>query len=182
MVNKHKIYVIHGYTASAEANWYSYLKNELDNEKVEVIVLDMPNSHKPILKEWIDHIEKSIGLYDQNSIFIGHSLGCVTILNYLNSKEIKGLFLISGFVEKTPITELEEFILPKLNYDKIKKLTINRMVITAKDDDIVPYYYSQTLAERLEAQCILLDEGKHFIDRDGYTTFPYLVQEIKKII
>lgn len=184
-MNKYKIYVIHGYTASADSNWFPYLKNELESENIEVIILNMPNSQAPKLTEWISHMENSIKEYDENTIFIGHSLGCVTILNYLNkllSKKIKGLFLISGFIESTPIRELNEFVKPKLNYDGLKKLTKQKVAISAVNDDIIPFEYSKSMAQKLNTKFTLLKEGKHFIDRDNFIEFPYLVNEIKKIL
>ena len=183
-MKKYKIYLIHGYTASSESNWFPNFKKELENYDIDISILNMPNSQNPKLNEWIVYMDNSIKEYDENTIFIGHSLGCVTILNFLSnnsSKKIKGLFLISGFIEDTPIPELLEFVKPELNYDEIIKLTRNRLVISAKDDDIINYEYSQVLAERLESKFILLDKGKHFIDRDNFTEFPLLIGEVKKI-
>ncbi|MCL3781317.1 serine hydrolase family protein [Prolixibacteraceae bacterium JC049] len=185
-MNKTHIYLIHGYTASKTSNWFPSFEAEMQNENVEVTVLDMPNSNNPVFHEWINHIEKSIKAYDANSIFIGHSLGCTTILSYLNrnriNTNIKGMFLISGFVEETPIPELAEFIEDELDYNYLINLTQNRIAISAKDDDIVPFDYSMRMAEKLKSQFILLDEGKHFIDRDNFTDFPFLVNEVKKLL
>jgi hypothetical protein len=38
------------------------------------------------------------------------------------------------------------------------------------------------MAEKLKTEFTLLDAGRHFIDRDGFTEFPYLVSEVKKRI
>lgn len=185
-MKKTKIYLIHGYTASSTSNWFQSFKKELQNEDAEVIVFDMPDSNSPNFNEWINHIEKSIQNYDEDSIFIGHSLGCTTVLSYLNknrlSSNIKGMYMISGFTEETPIPELSEFINDELNYSYLIGLTKNRIAISAKDDDIVPFQFSERMAERLDANFILLDEGKHFIDRDNYIEFPFLVNEVKKLI
>ncbi|MCF2874069.1 MULTISPECIES: RBBP9/YdeN family alpha/beta hydrolase [unclassified Tenacibaculum] len=184
-MSKTKIYLIHGYTASPTSNWFPSFKKELLNENVEIIILDMPNSKEPKFKEWANHMEKMIINDSENTIFIGHSLGCVTVLNYLNSnkqKNIKGLFLISGFVDETPIPELEEFIQPTLDYQYIINSTKNRIAISAKDDDIIPFQYSKRMANKLDAKFILLNEGKHFIDRDNFLDFPFLVNEVRKLI
>ncbi len=179
-----KCYIIHGYTASANSNWFPYLKAELQSENIEVEILDMPNSNTPKLVEWLNHLKKSIQTFNDNTIFIGHSLGCITILYYLNKyfhNKVKALYLISGFVENTPIPELQEFVDPIIDYQKIKEQAKNIYVISAKDDDIVPYKFSQILSEKLNAEFILLNNGKHFIDRDGFTKFPLLVSKIKSI-
>ena len=184
-MKKYNIYLIHGYTASPDSNWFQDFKKNIEKEHIEISILNMPNSQSPKLKEWIDYMENSIKEIDENTIFIGHSLGCVTILNFLsnsNTTKIKGLFLVSGFVESSPIPALNEFVTPRLNYNYLKQLTPNRISISAVDDDIIPYKYSKTMAERIDAKFTLLKEGKHFIDRDNFTEFPFLINEIKKLL
>jgi len=185
MTQPYNIYVVHGYTANSQANWYPDLKNHLESENITVHVFDMPNSHAPVEKEWLDFLEANITNFNDKSIFIGHSLGCVAILRFLEDKStdnIESLFLVSGFVEDSPILELSEFVKSKIDYSKFIKTIKNRVVISAKDDDIVPYRYSEILAERLNARFKLLEFGKHFIGRDGFTTFPYLINLIQNTI
>lgn len=184
-MTKTKIYLIHGYTATPDSNWFQDFKTKVENETTEVCVLAMPNSQSPRFDEWIGHMQNCVNSIDENTIFIGHSLGCVTILNFLNDynqSKIKGLFLISGFVEKSPIVELNEFVVPELNYAHLKTLAPFNLSISAEDDDIVPCEYSKFLAEKLDSKFVLLKEGKHFIDRDNFTEFPYLIEEVKKML
>jgi len=185
MNNSYNIYLIHGYTANSQANWFPDLKKHLESDKVKVHVFDMPDPYSPKESEWLDSLQKNIETTDGKSIFIGHSLGCVTILNFLADKDlnnIEGLFLISGFVEETPIAELSEFVQRKIDYSKFINGITNRIVISAEDDDIVPYLYSEILANKLDAQFRLLKSGKHFIDRDGFTEFPYLIKLIQEVL
>ncbi|MBL4559884.1 MAG: serine hydrolase family protein [Labilibaculum sp.] len=184
-MKKHKIYLIHGYTASPDSNWFQDFKKNVAKENIEISILKMPNSQSPKLNEWIDYMEKFVKEIDEQTIFIGHSLGCVTLLNFLstfNIPKISALFLVSGFVESSPIPALTEFVRPRLNYNYLKQLTSTRIVISAVDDDIIPYEYSKTMAERIDAKFTLLTEGKHFIDRDNFTEFPFLIKEIKKLL
>ncbi len=184
-MKKHTIYLIHGYTASPEANWFPDFRKQLESDTVAVHILKMPNSHQPDFEEWVNHMDNEIIDFDENSIFVGHSLGCVTALNYLSkysSKKIMGLYMISGFVEGSPIPELLPFVKNVLSYSKLIKQAAIRVAITAKDDDIVPYQYSTILAEKLEADLTILETGKHFIDRDGFTAFPLLIKQIKETI
>ncbi|WP_133534601.1 RBBP9/YdeN family alpha/beta hydrolase [Tenacibaculum caenipelagi] len=184
-MKKHNIYLIHGYTASPDSNWFQNFKQSLENDFIEVSILEMPDSLAPKLNDWVSYMENHIKEIDENTIFIGHSLGCISILNFLNkfkTTKIKGLFLISGFVESSPIPELIEFLKPKLNYNHLKEITKTRVAISAIDDDIIPYQYSKTMAEKLDAKFTLLKKGKHFIDRDGFTKFPFLVKEISTLV
>ena len=184
-MKKYKIYLIHGYMSSPEANWFPYLKKELECENVEVSILRIPNSKHPKFNEWIDHLDNTIKDYNEKTLFIGHSLGCVTLLNFLakrSSKKIKGLFLISGFIEDCPIPEILEFVKPTINYETITKLTKHRTVISAKNDIVISFKYSQILAEKIDSEFILLNEGKHFTCKDNVTEFPFLVDKIKTLL
>lgn len=182
------IYVIHGYTSSNQAEWFPWLKEQFKNSPVKVDIPNMPDSGDPHLEPWLEHLRNNVLNIDENTIFIGHSLGCVTALRYILEKniKIKGAILVSGFINENPMvaqTEgLNEFVDRTLDIDRIKSLIPSRIAITAKDDDIVPTEATQKLAKQLDAELIILSSGKHFIARDGYTDFPVLLNEIQNLI
>lgn len=182
------IYVVHGYTSSSQSEWFPWLKEQVKNIQVKIDIPDMPDSKNPHLETWLDHLRKNALDIDENTIFIGHSLGCVTALRYILEKniKIKGAILVSGFINENPMDEqtegLQEFVDEPLDIARIKNLIPSRIVITATDDDIVPTEATQKLAEALDSNLIILSSGKHFIARDGYTEFPVLLNEIQKLI
>jgi predicted alpha/beta hydrolase family esterase len=182
------IYVIHGYTSSNQSEWFPWLKEQVTNRQVKIDIPNMPDSENPHLETWLSHLRKNVLDIDENTIFIGHSLGCVTALRYILEKniKIKGAILVSGFINENPMDEqtegLQEFVDEPLDIARIKNLIPSRIVITATDDDIVPTEATQKLAKELDANLIVLSAGKHFIARDGYTDFPVLLNEIQKLI
>jgi Predicted esterase of the alpha/beta hydrolase fold len=181
------IYVIHGYTSSNQAEWFPWLKEQFKNSPVIIDIPNMPDSEDPHLESWLEHLRKIFLHIDENTIFIGHSLGCVTALRYILEKniKIKGAILVSGFINENPMAKqtegLQEFVNGALDIARIKSLIKFRVVITAKNDDIVPTEATQKLAKELDGKLIILSEGKHFIARDGYTDFPILLNEIQKL-
>ncbi|SBW02840.1 conserved hypothetical protein [uncultured Eubacteriales bacterium] len=148
----------------------------------------MPDSNNPHLSTWIKQLENSIPDLDENTILVGHSLGCVTVLRYLLKKGIRicGIVLVSGFIGQNPMsiqTEgLSGFVQGELDFIKINHLAPKRYVITASDDDIVPSCSTQEMAKTLDAQLIVLDSGKHFIERDGYMSFPVLLNILQQMV
>ncbi|MBX4268652.1 RBBP9/YdeN family alpha/beta hydrolase [Clostridium estertheticum] len=182
------IYAIHGYTSSSQAEWFPWLKEHFKNSPVKIDIPNMPDSGDPHLEPWLKHLRKNVLDIDENTIFIGHSLGCVTILRYILEKniKIKGAILVSGFINENPMDEqtegLQEFVDGSLDIARIKSLISSRIVITATDDDIVPTEATQKLAKVVDANLIILSSGKHFIARDGYSDFPVLLNEIQKLI
>src|SRR5471030_1953373 len=155
---------------------------------INIYIPNMPDSCNPHLEQCLKHLRKNILDIDENTIFIGHSLGCVMAFHYILEKniKIKGAILVSGFINENPMDEqtegLKEFVDGPLDIERIKSLIPSRIVITATDDDIVPTKATQKLAQTLDANLIILSSGKHFIARDGYTDFPVLLNEIQKLI
>lgn len=184
MRQKTRIYIVHGYTASPRSHWFPWLKEQFDSADVEVHILDMPDSADPKLDKWMDHLRNSATEINENTIFIGHSLGCVTSLKFIveNNQKIKGIVLVSGFIDSSPLPELQEFVDEKLDCEAVKRLVSHRVAIAAKDDDIVPYNYTKEMASKLDTDFYLLDEGKHFLDRDGYLDLPIVKVELNKML
>ncbi|MEW4234979.1 alpha/beta hydrolase, partial [Bacillus thuringiensis] len=125
--------------------------------------------------------EKALGAYstsiDSETYFVAHSLGCITLLSYLNQlntlPNFGGFILVSGFSEFIPtIPSLASFTEEIINYKKINAATKSRVVVAAKDDSIVPFQFSQSLSNQLDASFCSLEKGGHFLEDDGFTTFP----------
>ena len=181
------IYIIHGYTASSKAEWFPWLKKKLSDIGINVIVFDMPNPDTPVASEWIEHLNKGIETINENTYFIGHSLGCVTLLRFLEFQyidtKIGGIILVSGFNKKNPkYPNLDPFIKADLDFRKIIKMVKKRYIFSAPNDNYVPYEYSCELAKAFDAKMIIVENGGHFIAQEGFLEFPQIFDEICKMI
>ncbi|GAJ25547.1 hypothetical protein JCM15457_415 [Liquorilactobacillus sucicola DSM 21376 = JCM 15457] len=184
-MTKKKLYVLHGYTSNRNANWFPWLKQQVEEKmKKQVKVLQLPNADHPKPAEWDQTCSRKIS--SENGItLVGHSLGCIEALRFLSQHEIKdvNLVLVSGFDEKLhTLPELAEFTEPSINYAEVLPKLKRVVVISALDDDIVPYEYSETLARHLHAKFILMPEGKHFIDAYGTVKLPVVYQELAAML
>lgn len=131
-------------------------------------------------EKWLDHLMVQVDL-SQPTIFVGHSLGCVAILNYLATvqKAIIGAIFVSGFSQPlSTLPELDDFA---KYYAKLPAYSLKSYVVSAIDDRIVPHHYSDHLAQHLNADYIRLNQGGHFLDREGITTFPLVLELINKL-
>ena len=52
----------------------------------------------------------------------------------------------------------------------------NRVVISAKDDVIVPTNLSYKLAKSLDSDFIQTQKGGHFMESEGYTDLPLVIE------
>jgi predicted alpha/beta hydrolase family esterase len=57
-------------------------------------------------------------------------------------------------------------------------MALQRVVIGALDDPIVPYTYTDSLAKSLDAKMVTVAKGGHFMGSDGFTEFPLLLDEL----
>lgn len=168
-------YLIHGYSATPTANWFPWLKTQLNiHLNQELNILTMPDTNHPNLEAWLGACERDIASSDGITL-IGHSLGCITALRFLEKQTIKNvnLILVSGFDDKIEtLPELDEFTQQPLDIQRLLPKINQITVISARDDDIVPYRHTEKLARDLDAPFILMPHGQHFIDRDGTTKLP----------
>lgn len=189
--NDVKIYIIHGYDASPTRHWFSWLKSELSSEIGGVIkaqnifIPQMPDAKNTSLESWSAALKEIVPSADSNTYFITHSLGGIVLLNYLsdNNFKIGGVVLVSGFDKPlSKLPQLDSFTSKKLDYKKLISSIKHRVVISARDDKIVPYALSKELSDNIDAKFILERSGGHFMDNEGYTTLRVGYDTLKEMI
>lgn len=173
-----QVYIVHGYMASPGDHWFGWLKSQLEARGARVTILAMPDSSDPDPAAWQRHLQQSVERHDGDSYFVAHSLGCIALLHYLQSlpadTQIGGLLLVAGFSASLPnLPQLDKFTRsPKLEADRIVAMTSQRAVIASRNDAAVPYALTVDLSRQLRAQLSTVEEGGHFLGREGFTTLP----------
>lgn len=182
-----QVYIVHGYTASPDSHWFPYLEKALKAQGIACHRLTMPTPCTPQVEQWVAHLKYNV-TFTPDTVFIGHSLGCVTILNFLAEmqKTVRGAIFVSGFYEPIPhLPELDGFC---QQFDRLQtqghtlRLFAHKpWVISARDDAVVPPSYSDNLAELLDANYVRFHQGGHFLDRQGWFEFPFVLQTLEQI-
>lgn len=182
-----KVYLIHGWGGSdSSEGWFGWLKRELKEKEIEIIVFNMPNTDYPKIKEWVDFLKENIKKDDLNeeTYFIGHSIGCQAILRYLEQLpeniKIAGCIFVAGWFNlKKETYEVEEdrkiaepWIKTPINLEKVKKHTQNFLSIFSDNDPYIPLSDSKIFKEKLNAKIIIKNNEEHFNE----------TQEIKEIM
>lgn len=172
-----KIYLIHAWGADSEGETYVWLKKELEKKGAKVFVFDMPNTNNPKIGEWVKYLEDNISQYEmgRDTYFVGHSIGCQTIMRFLDKlpkqMEIGGCaFIAPWFNLKDTAYEREEeeaiaepWINNKMNYERIKRHTKNFLAIFSDDDPCVSIDDAKLFKERLGAKIIIQKKKGHFL-------------------
>lgn len=181
-----QIFVLHGYSASIDDHWFLDLKHQIEDEHTTVTLIPFPDSEHPDVDAWQKVLDKQIPSVDENTYFVAHSLGVITLLHFLQKHDyqnIGGMILVSGF--SAPISDfspLDAYITKSkvdTNYFKdIKK----KLVYLSDNDDLVPPKLTIELAKEIDAPYITVPNGGHFLGREGYTTFPQVVNSLKGML
>ncbi len=161
-------------------DWKSTLGDEL-GENFDVLTPKMPNPSNARYNEWQIWFKRLVPLFDDQVIFVGHSLGGIFLAKYLSEnvypKTILATFLIAAPFN-TPVNHpLVDFNLTE-PFDKFADQGGKIMLFHSNDDKIVYPDNVFLYKEALHNAEVKLFEGKgHFNSPD----FPELVEEIRKI-
>lgn len=182
-----RVYIVHGYAASPADHWFPWLRDKLLTQGVDVSLLALPDATSPHPAEWHEFLAAEVDRYDRNTFFVAHSLGCVALLRLLQAesagRKIGGIVLVSGFVDPLPqLPQLDGFTSGELDLERIADVATRRVVVAARDDTIVPYRLSETLARALRAPLLSVDNGGHFLASDGYRELPIVYEALMQML
>ncbi len=168
--NKKYNYVfIHGYGSSAEESWKPWVKGELEKAGHEVVSFDLPNTENPQIIEQANFLLSKAGKIDEQTIFIGHSLGGVVLLKVLEiikTKIAKAIF-VDGFINPVfndkPRPAVEASCDWQFDFGKIKKMAKEFIVLGDLTEVTIPKKENLALAEKLGVEVIFAKpEERHF--------------------
>ncbi len=187
-----RAFIIHGWDGYPEEGWFPWLKQELEKIGFQVQVPAMPESAEPKIEVWVSHLTKAVGNVDENTFFVGHSIGCQTILRYLESlpadKKVGGAVFVAGWFTLMNLKTDEEKEVAKpwletpINFEKVKQHTKKFFAIFSDNDDVVPLENKEKFEQKLEAKTIMENNKGHFSGGDGITELVSALDAIIKIL
>lgn len=180
-----RVFFIHGWGGSPEEGWRPWLKEELEANGFTVINLPMPNTNYPQMNEWISTLQDAAGIPDKNCYFVGHSLGCITILRYLEglteSQKVGGALLVAAFTDDLDIKEIKNFFIKDISWEKIKKRCSKFIVLLSDNDPYVDVSYGKIFEKKLNAKVIIKHNMKHFSGDDGTVELPEALSSVLQL-
>lgn len=181
--------IVHGFKGKPDTNWKPWLKSELEKEGFQVDVPEMPNTTHPDKSAWVTRLAETVGEIGSDDIYlVGHSLGCITILKYLESlpdnQKIKACVFVAGFTRKFRGYGggHDSFFESELDFANIKARVENLIAIQSDDDASVGFEELKIFGDRLGARTIAVTDMGHFGSADGVFEIPLvrdMVLEIK---
>lgn len=166
-----KVYLIHGWGGSCEGGWFDWLKEELIKKKIKVYAFDMPNTEHPKIEEWVNYLERNIKNVDEETYFVGHSIGCQTMMRFLEKlpkhKVVGGCAFVAGWFNLVNLNNEEMLIAhpwinTNIDFERIRRHTNNFLGVFSDDDPYVPLSNKDIFKEELGAKIITKKKGGHF--------------------
>ncbi len=171
-----RVFFIHGWEGSPEEGWRPWLREQLEAKGFMVINLSMPDANHPQMGEWVATLSDAVGEPDKDCYFVGHSLGCITILRYLESlpegKKVSGALLVAAFTEDLGINEIKNFFTKAINWEKIKRHCDNFTILLSDNDKYVPLSYGDIFKKKLNAKIVIKRNMGHFNGDDVIRELP----------
>ena len=184
-----RLYIIHRWDGSPTADWYQWLKKELEQKGWEVHIPAMPNPAKPEIDAWINHLKKVVEKPDANTFFIGHSIGCQTIMRYLSAlpkqTKIGGILFVAGWLTLQHLETEEEknlaesWLTTSIDFQKVKEKFNNIVAVFSTNDPYVPLKENVALFKKHLNVRIIIEEKKGHYNKKRYPEFLKLIEELK---
>ncbi len=179
--------IVHGWAGNPSHGWKPWLKAELEAAGWQVEAPSMPSPNTPKLNEWLEVLAEIVGTPDENTYFVGHSLGCYTFLKYIErlpeNQRIGGGVMVAGFAGylKHKIPVLEKYYEAGLDWDKIRHHNGKYAAIYSDRDDYVRVESAFEFEKHLGATLIKNNDWEHFSGDEGITQLPDVLSALLHI-
>jgi len=179
-----RIFLIHGWEGNSSNCWFPWLKDGLEDLGFSVFALDMPDTENPKIEPWVSKIKEEVSEVDEETYFVGHSIGCQAILRFLETQERRcgGVFLAAPWMHLNGLESDEEREIAKpwletpIDFEKVKTKAAGFSCLFSDNDPFVPLSDKEIFESLLGSRISTLHERGHF-DKEE---FPELLDDIKK--
>jgi hypothetical protein len=183
-----RVIIVHGWDLLPNEHWYPWLKKELEQRGFQVEVPKMPDIERPKIEEWVPFLAKTVGTPDKETYFVGHSIGCQTILRYLESikEQVGGAVFVAGWfsLQNLESPEIEAIAQPWTNtpidFKKVQKTT-NKFVEFLSDNDPFVPLDNEKKFKHLGAKVIIENGQGHYTKEDGVTQVPQVLSAVLEL-
>ncbi len=186
-----KIYIIHGWGGYPEECWFIWLKNKLEEKGYQAFVPQMPDADAPNIEKWVNHLKELIKP-DQDTYLVGHSIGCQTIMRYLQTIDVKvgGVVFVAGFYNLTEevTKDPEDSVIAKpwletpIDDNKVKQNANKITSIFSDNDPYVPLSDSELFKQRLGGKIVILHNKGHMGGSDKMDEHLIVFDELMEMI
>ena len=179
------VFIFHGIYGSPDENWFPWLKSELEAKGCVVHIPHFPTHENLKPEDWWKAFEPYEKHLDDDSILIGHSLGCAFALKVIEKHPVKAGFFVAPAFGKTQ-NEFTPMMAPiadqEFNWEMIRSHCPQSVIFHADNDPYLPKEKAEELAHQLHSQVTWISSAGHFNATSGYRKFPLLLERIEGVL
>lgn len=176
-------FIIHGSFSTPYSNWIGWLADFIATDGKEVYVPQFPiGVGKQNYKNWSKLLKyyADLGLINEETTIIGHSIAPVFISKFLieNKIKIKKLISVCGFNNYLGIDEDYDAVNESMyldNIEEVKKYAKEIICFYSNNDPYVKYEAEKDFADKISTERILIPNAGHINLESGYDTFEEIV-------
>ena len=183
-----RVFIIHGWGGHPKEAWFPWLKQELEKKGFLVEVPAMPDTDNPKIEAWVPLLAKLVGKPDKDTYFVGHSIGCQTILRYLETvrEQVGGAVFVAGWFTLKGLNEQEQAIVrpwldKSIDFASIKKVLKTAVAIFSDNDNWVDLDNATAFEKKLGARTIIEQQKGHFSGSDNVNELPSALDAVLRI-
>jgi len=172
-------FIIHGSFSSPYSNWIGWLHDFIQTEGKQVYVPDFPIG---VEYQNYDNWSKllKLGLINENTTIIGHSIAPVFISKFLveNKVKVKKLIFVCGFNNYFGIDEEYDTVNKSMyfnNLEDVKQCAKEIICFYSDNDPYVKYEVEKEFANSIATEQIFIPKAGHINSESGYDTFEDIV-------
>ncbi len=189
-----RVFIIHGWGGNPNEPWPKWLRRQIEANGFEANSPEMPNAWHPKISEWVNKLNESVRNADEDTYFVGHSIGCQAIMRYLEqlpqNAKIGGAIFVAGWFNLTDETwdegytkeVADKWINTPINFEKTRQHSIKFILINSDNDPYVPLSDAELFKNNLGAKIIILNNKGHISGEDGVTELPIVLEELLKMV
>lgn len=181
------VFIFHGTGGNPEGNWFPWLKEKLEKNGLQVIVPRFSTPENQSLEAWFKVLDQYKKEINENTIFIGHSLGGMFLLKVLErlDKPVRAAFFISAPIGVRPIKYYDSdysFAHFIFDWPNIIKKAEYFTVYHSDNDPYVCLKNGKELAKQLRVNLKFISQAGHLNAESGWTKFDKLLQDVNKML
>ncbi len=184
-----RVFIVHGWDGFPEEGWFPWLKKEIEAQGAAVFVPQMPHAERPTFGDWVPALSAAVGTPDERAFFVGHSIGCQTILRYLESlpmgQKVGGVVLVAPFLSvltglsEDDMTVAKPWLETPIDFSDVRRHAPKSVCLFSDDDQFVPLENETVFKEKLGCRTEIFKSMGHFSGSQGVTELPAALDALR---
>lgn len=182
-------FIVHGWGGTPRGDWIPWLASKLTSKGYEIITPEMPDTDNPKIDPWVNKLTEVVGNPRVDDVFVGHSVGCQTILRFFetleNGKRVAKVIFVAPWMKLANLSGEEEWEIAKLwletpiDFNKVKTKANTFIALFSDNDQWAPLEENvEIFREKLSPKKVILKNKGHFDESNGVTELPEILEYI----